>query len=166
LKRRDTWSGKTIHWPVEGTSLMVPVDLAALPTYTRSRDFDGFRGFGIVRLADAVEDPHSTGLTFVAEAAPSATARPEISEALAEAVPSFSLIDDEADEADDALTIGCPAMSAPNCRPAQPKAKHPDQDTPAADTLVETKPRPPPRTLRRASASRNFETPTEPPQPP
>ncbi|UXS30802.1 PAS domain S-box protein [Agrobacterium tumefaciens] len=72
LGRRDTWSGKTIYWPVEGTSLMVPIDLAALPTYTRSREFDGFRGFGIVRLADATEDPHAIGLTFLegAEAAP------------------------------------------------------------------------------------------------
>ena len=32
LRRRDTWSGKTIFWPVEGTSLAIPVDLAALPT--------------------------------------------------------------------------------------------------------------------------------------
>ncbi|CDN95987.1 ATP-binding protein [Agrobacterium tumefaciens] len=72
LGRRDTWSGKTIYWPVEGTSLTVPIDLAALPTYTRSREFDGFRGFGIVRLADATEDPHAIGLTFLegAEAAP------------------------------------------------------------------------------------------------
>ncbi|MCZ7446138.1 ATP-binding protein [Agrobacterium rhizogenes] len=65
LGRRDTWSGKTIYWPVEGTSLMVPIDLAALPTYTRAREFDGFRGFGIVRLADTTEDPHATGLTFL-----------------------------------------------------------------------------------------------------
>jgi PAS domain S-box-containing protein len=79
LKKRDTWSGKTILWPVEGTSLVVPVDLAALPTYTRNRDFDGFRGFGIVRVADAQEDPNATGLTFVAPAetaAPSAAASP------------------------------------------------------------------------------------------
>ncbi|TAV36131.1 PAS domain S-box protein [Rhizobium ruizarguesonis] len=63
LARRDTWSGKTILWPVEGTSLVVPVDLAALPTYTRNRDFDGFRGFGVVRLSDAQEDPLALGLT-------------------------------------------------------------------------------------------------------
>ncbi|MBP1853541.1 PAS domain-containing sensor histidine kinase [Rhizobium halophytocola] len=62
LGRRDTWSGKTIHWPVEGTSLRVPVDLAALPTYTRNREFDGFRGFGVVRVGDAAEDPFATGL--------------------------------------------------------------------------------------------------------
>lgn len=68
LKKRDTWSGKTIYWPVEGTRLVVPVDLAALPTYTRNRDFDGFRGFGIVRVADAIDDPNATGMTFVANA--------------------------------------------------------------------------------------------------
>lgn len=64
LAKRDTWSGKTIHWPVEGTTLVVPVDLAALPTYTRAREFDGFRGFGVVRLADATEDPLQFGLTL------------------------------------------------------------------------------------------------------
>lgn len=64
LARRDTWSGKTIYWPIEGTSLVVPVDLAALPTYTRNRDFDGFRGFGVVRLSDAQEDPLALGLTL------------------------------------------------------------------------------------------------------
>ncbi|MEF0942908.1 ATP-binding protein [Rhizobium sp. BR 362] len=67
LARRDTWSGRTIYWPVENTSLVVPVDLAALPTYTRSREFDGFRGFGVVRLSDAIEDPMKLGLTLDGE---------------------------------------------------------------------------------------------------
>ncbi|WLR93184.1 ATP-binding protein [Shinella zoogloeoides] len=64
LGRRDTWSGKTILWPAEGTNLVVPVDLAALPTYSRNREFDGFRGFGIVRIADAAPDPHARGLSL------------------------------------------------------------------------------------------------------
>jgi PAS domain S-box-containing protein len=64
LRKRDTWSGKTIWWPIEGTSLVVPIDLAALPTYTRTRVFDGFRGFGIIRMSDAVEDPHAVGLVL------------------------------------------------------------------------------------------------------
>jgi PAS domain S-box-containing protein len=64
LERRDTWSGRTILWPVEGTNLRVPVDLAALPTYSRNREFDGFRGFGIIRLADAEADPDAVGLQF------------------------------------------------------------------------------------------------------
>ncbi len=65
LQRRDTWSGKTVLWPVEGTSLKVPVDLAALPTYSRARSFDGFRGFGIVRVSDVVEDADATGLALL-----------------------------------------------------------------------------------------------------
>ena len=106
LGRRDTWSGKTIHWPVEGTSLMVPIDLAALPTYTRSREFDGFRGFGIVRLADATEDPHATGLTFLqteeaypTEALPQPAIEDESHELLA-----FIDEDDEAEESSGSIS--------------------------------------------------------------
>ncbi|MFM2279301.1 MAG: hypothetical protein RLZZ444_1532, partial [Pseudomonadota bacterium] len=66
LERRDTWSGRTIRWPVEGTNLMVPVDLAALPTYSRNREFDGFRGFGIIRVTDAEVDNRALGLSIAA----------------------------------------------------------------------------------------------------
>lgn len=65
LARRDTWSGRTVMWPVAGTDLKVPVDLAALPAYSRDRVFDGFRGFGIARIADAVVDPETIGLSLV-----------------------------------------------------------------------------------------------------
>ncbi|APH74709.1 PAS domain S-box protein [Aquibium oceanicum] len=57
LERRDTWSGRTVLWPIEGTDLAAPVDLAALPVYARDRTFEGFRGFGIARLGDAVAAP-------------------------------------------------------------------------------------------------------------
>ncbi len=62
LSRRDTWSGKTILWPIENTNLKVPVDLAALPSFSRNREYDGFRGFGIVRVSDIVEDPEALGM--------------------------------------------------------------------------------------------------------
>ncbi|NLS00166.1 PAS domain S-box protein [Rhizobium sp. P38BS-XIX] len=86
LARRDTWSGRTIYWPVEGTALMVPVDLAALPTYTRSREFDGFRGFGVVRLADAIEDPARRGMSLDTQASPDAPTEPSAPSVDAEAV--------------------------------------------------------------------------------
>lgn len=70
LRRRDTWSGKTVLWPVEGEALRVPVDLAALPTYSRNRDFDGFRGFGIVRMSDVV----TTQTVVIDDAPPAADA--------------------------------------------------------------------------------------------
>ncbi|WP_157020305.1 histidine kinase dimerization/phospho-acceptor domain-containing protein [Mesorhizobium xinjiangense] len=62
LERRDTWSGRTVLWPVAGTGKRVPVDLAALPTYSRERAFEGFRGFGIARFGDLVDD-HDAGQT-------------------------------------------------------------------------------------------------------
>src|SRR5690606_22535917 len=43
LERRDTWSGRSVMWPVAGTNLHIPVDLAALPVYDRNRNFQGFR---------------------------------------------------------------------------------------------------------------------------
>ncbi|WP_394690715.1 ATP-binding protein [Hoeflea sp.] len=64
LNRRDTWSGKTVFWPIQGTNLVTPVDLAALPTYTRDRHFDGFRGFGIVRSGETRTDPEAIGLAL------------------------------------------------------------------------------------------------------
>ncbi|WP_412051190.1 ATP-binding protein [Hoeflea sp. Naph1] len=65
LNRRDTWSGRTVFWPIQGTDLVTPVDLAALPTYTRDRHFDGFRGFGIVRSGETRKDPEALGLALV-----------------------------------------------------------------------------------------------------
>jgi len=57
LNRRDTWSGKTVYWPVSGHALRVPVDMAALPAFDRDRKFEGYRGFGVCRTADVKEDP-------------------------------------------------------------------------------------------------------------
>jgi PAS domain S-box-containing protein len=96
LERRDTWSGKTIHWPIEGTSLAVPVDLAALPTYTRSREFDGFRGFGVVRLSDAAEDPLALGLTFGQQPDAEAAAIDDVSDDQAAEDVSAIVVEDEA----------------------------------------------------------------------
>ena len=65
LARRDTWSGRSVLWPIAGTDLKIPVDLAALPVYDRARTFEGFRGFGVARTGDAVVDPEGIGLALV-----------------------------------------------------------------------------------------------------
>ncbi len=64
LEKADTWSGKSVLWPVDGADMVIPVDLAALPVYDRERNFDGFRGFGIIRVEDAIVDPRAIGLNF------------------------------------------------------------------------------------------------------
>ena len=61
LERRDTWSGRTVLWPIEGTDLRAPIDLAALPIYSRDRAFMGFRGFGVARMGDVTGDPKAVG---------------------------------------------------------------------------------------------------------
>ena len=33
LEKGDTWSGKTVLWPVQGTDLRVPIDMAGLPLF-------------------------------------------------------------------------------------------------------------------------------------
>ncbi|WP_343315615.1 PAS domain S-box protein [Brucella sp. BE17] len=80
LTKRDTWSGKRLMWPVEGTSLRVPVELAALPVYSRDRVFNGFRGFGLVRPEGAVEDPEQIGLALAGNNAPKQAPKPVITE--------------------------------------------------------------------------------------
>ncbi|WP_075995596.1 PAS domain S-box protein [Salaquimonas pukyongi] len=64
LSKSDTWSGRSVLWPIEGTDMNVPVDLAALPAYDRERNFDGYRGFGVIRLADTMVDPLARGMKF------------------------------------------------------------------------------------------------------
>ncbi|TGU99632.1 PAS domain S-box protein [Mesorhizobium sp. M00.F.Ca.ET.151.01.1.1] len=77
LERRDTWSGRSVLWPVVGTDLKIPVDLAALPVYGRSRAFEGFRGFGVARTGDAVVDPEAIGMALVPNGAIPAAPKPE-----------------------------------------------------------------------------------------
>lgn len=85
LERRDTWSGRSVLWPVTGTDLKIPVDLAALPVYGRSRAFEGFRGFGVARASDAVVDPEAIGMALVPNGTPPAAAEPAAEQTVAEA---------------------------------------------------------------------------------
>ncbi|MFZ2100202.1 MAG: PAS domain S-box protein [Oricola sp.] len=74
LKRHDTWSGKSVLWPVQGTAFRVPVDLAALPSYNREREFEGYRGFGIVRMGERKHDPEELGMSLTTAGMAAATA--------------------------------------------------------------------------------------------
>lgn len=75
LEKADTWSGKSVLWPVDETDMVVPVDLAALPVFDRERNFDGFRGFGVIRMDDAIVDPNGLGFQIAAETAPDELAK-------------------------------------------------------------------------------------------
>jgi PAS domain S-box-containing protein len=53
--RRDTWSGQTIFWSIDNSSLQVPVDWAGMPIFGADRELTGFRGFGLLRMDAARE---------------------------------------------------------------------------------------------------------------
>lgn len=57
LGRRDTFTGLTVDWPVEGENLRVPTDLAGMPVFGRERSFRGYRGFGVLKTGAAFEAP-------------------------------------------------------------------------------------------------------------
>ncbi|MDF0695229.1 PAS domain S-box protein [Rhizobium sp. MC63] len=147
LARRDTWSGKTILWPVEGTSLVVPVDLAALPTYTRNRDFDGFRGFGVVRLSDAHEDPLALGLTLGPDGVGhGAASLGPIAEPVAEPVPDMQAASEEVTAEPpvaDENGIETPAVAAPQAEETVPEAITGEEtrvETPARENAADEPP--------------------------
>ncbi|TQF39838.1 histidine kinase [Bradyrhizobium sp. UNPF46] len=53
LASHDTWAGITVNWPADGGEHL-PVELAGLPVYDQSRNFAGFKGFGVCRDLDAL----------------------------------------------------------------------------------------------------------------
>jgi signal transduction histidine kinase len=52
---RETWSNITISWPIEGSDERLDVELAGLPSFDRSRNFLGYRGFGVCRDVALIE---------------------------------------------------------------------------------------------------------------
>ena len=46
---RETWSGITVAFPLDGTDARLTVELSGLPVFDRDRNFRGYRGFGICR---------------------------------------------------------------------------------------------------------------------
>jgi PAS domain S-box-containing protein len=51
---RDTWSGITVSWPVEGSPDRLKVEMSGLPIFDRARAFLGYRGFGVCRDVERI----------------------------------------------------------------------------------------------------------------
>lgn len=56
LKARETFSGINIRWPIDGSDQRLTVEMSGLPIYDRERRFKGFRGFGICRDIDKINE--------------------------------------------------------------------------------------------------------------
>jgi PAS domain S-box-containing protein len=56
LASRTTWSGIVVHWPVDGSSERLAVEMSGLPVFGRERQFEGYRGFGVCRDVDRLAE--------------------------------------------------------------------------------------------------------------
>lgn len=54
IATHETWSGIPVEWPVDDTDERLPVELSGLPVFDRDRMFGGYRGFGVCRDIDRI----------------------------------------------------------------------------------------------------------------
>ena len=52
IASRETWSGIVLSWPVDNAAEGLPVEMSGLPVFDRDRSFCGYRGFGVCRDVD------------------------------------------------------------------------------------------------------------------
>ncbi len=103
LASRETWSGLTVRWPVDGTSERLAVEMSGLPVFDRDRNFEGFRGFGICRTMTRVVDatPAAPSVAPTVPQPPKADIlafRPPAPPVAPEPAPSLSLAENSAFE--------------------------------------------------------------------
>ncbi|MGO3930124.1 PAS domain-containing protein [Rhodopseudomonas pseudopalustris] len=55
IATRHTWSGITLQWPADGASRRLPVEMSGLPVQDRDGNFTGYRGFGVCRDLDGLD---------------------------------------------------------------------------------------------------------------
>jgi len=56
IAARETFSGIVLLWPVDDVDERLPVEMSGLPVFNRDRQFKGFRGFGICRDLDRLQE--------------------------------------------------------------------------------------------------------------
>jgi PAS domain S-box-containing protein len=56
LASRETWSGITIDFPVDGSEMRLAVEMSGLPVFDRDRNFRGYRGFGVCREVGRINE--------------------------------------------------------------------------------------------------------------
>jgi PAS domain S-box-containing protein len=80
----ETWSGIVVSWPVDDSSERLPVEMSGLPVFDRDRGFRGYRGFGVCRDIERInqlartrsERPIGFMAAPMAEPLPAETAAP------------------------------------------------------------------------------------------
>jgi signal transduction histidine kinase len=124
---RETWSGITVPWPVDDGGERLPVELSGLPVFDRDRSFRGYRGFGVCRDIERINQlararrEHPIG--FMAAPAPVDTEAPAIAgEAEGQPTPEPAAGPDEVGASAEEPTAGGPVQAAGElaARPERP----------------------------------------------
>ncbi|PIT69488.1 PAS domain-containing sensor histidine kinase [Bartonella tribocorum] len=50
------WSKEIVQWPVDGCSQWLDVELSALPIFDAKKQLKGFRGFGILKIQEKIQE--------------------------------------------------------------------------------------------------------------
>ncbi|QEE11618.1 PAS domain-containing sensor histidine kinase [Bartonella krasnovii] len=56
------WSKEIVQWPVDGCSKWLDVELSALPIFDVKKQLKGFRGFGILKIQEKVQEKRDGNL--------------------------------------------------------------------------------------------------------
>ena len=151
---RDTWSGITVSWPVDGSAERLKVELSGLPIYDRNRNFLGYRGFGVCRDVDRIatlavmrRSAHAMQPT-----PPAAVVAPAEAPADAEARPTLTVVPSARNVVPFRSAASPPEARSPGLSPVERNAFHelarqltarlkgdtaPDADAPAAEPVLE-----------------------------
>ena len=76
IATQQTWSGIVVQWPINDAGDRLPIELSGLPIYDRLRAFAGYRGFGLCREADRLDQLAALRRDEMAEGTMHPAARP------------------------------------------------------------------------------------------
>lgn len=79
--RHETFSGVEVFWPIAGAAAAVPVGLGGLPAFDRERNFDGYRGFGVIHVDRLTDSTLRAFMEDMAAAAPEPVPEPPAADA-------------------------------------------------------------------------------------
>ncbi len=54
IASHETWSGIVVSWPVDASNERLSIEMSGLPVFDRDRSFRGYRGFGVCRDIDRI----------------------------------------------------------------------------------------------------------------
>ncbi len=140
IASRETWSGIIVSWPVDNAAEGLPVEMSGLPVFDRDRSFCGYRGFGVCRDIDRINQLAQARREHPSRFMPAAEPAPEPAEKGA-GTPAAMPKETEAEtKAETEAAPSREAVPQPE-RPAAPVAAAtanvvPFRQSPAAETKV------------------------------